>query len=32
LQEAGFDRHFVKAAGSTDLLALLSSLDRDVAH
>jgi len=31
-QEAGFDRHLVKPVMPTELLALLSSLDRDVAH
>ena len=31
-QEAGFDRHLVKPVVPSDLLQLLSSLDRDVAH
>ena len=30
--EAGFDRHLVKPVVPTELLAMLSSLDRDVAH
>jgi signal transduction histidine kinase len=31
-QEAGFDRHLVKPVVPSELLAVLSSLDRDLAH